>query len=182
MAGEKDEGGERIERKARGPSRSYRREMEELRKALEEERRLSAHYLERLKYLQADFENHLKRIENEARERIKRGNEHLILRLLPVIDDLEKALEHGRSSDSKDNLLEGVEMILRNMLTILRDEGLEEIKAMGDFFDPSRHEAISQVPNPGLRDGVIVREFRKGYMLNGHLLRPSLVEVVKNEG
>ncbi|MEM2122028.1 MAG: nucleotide exchange factor GrpE [Candidatus Bathyarchaeia archaeon] len=181
MAEKKDEEGKEIERKAKRPSRSYKREMEELKKALEEERRLSARYLERLRYLQADFENHLKRIENEARDRIRRSNEQLILRLLPVIDDLEKAVEHGMNSNSKDDLLEGVEMILRNMLAILRGEGLEEIKATGSVFDPSRHEAISQVSNPGLEDGVIVRELRKGYMLKGRLLRPSLVEVVKNE-
>ncbi|MGC8848963.1 MAG: nucleotide exchange factor GrpE [Candidatus Bathyarchaeia archaeon] len=173
---------EKEERRAKGSSRSYRKEIEELRKALEEERRLSARYLERLKYLQADFENHLKRIESEARDRIKRGNEHLIIRLLPVIDDLEKALEHGRSPSSRDDIVEGVNMILRNMLAILREEGLEEIKAVGDIFDPSKHEAVSQVSDPSLKDGLVVRELRKGYMLNGRLLRPSLVEVVRNEG
>lgn len=181
MAGGESEEKERAERGAKRSPRSYKREIEELRKALEEERRLSARYLERLKYLQADFENHLKRIENEARDRIKRGNEQLIIRLLPVIDDLEKALEHGRSPGSRDDLVEGVSMILRNMLAVLREEGLEEIKAVGGAFDPSKHEAVSQVSDPSLKDGIVVRELRKGYMLNGRLLRPSLVEVVRNE-
>lgn len=168
-------------RKHKGPSRSYKKEIEALKRALEEERRNSTLYLERLKYLQAEFENHLKRIERETEEKIKRSNERMIIRLLPIIDDLEKALEQGRSLNSSSPLLEGVEMVLKNMLTMLREEGLEEIKAVGDIFDPSRHEAVSQVSNPNLKDGVIVRELRKGYMLNGRLLRPSLVEVVKNE-
>ena len=154
-----------------------KQENERLKKCLDEERSRSTNYLERLKYLQADFENHIKRIQIETNEEIKRGNERLILSIIPIIDDLEKAIELGKE-DNDTPLQEGVRLVLQNLKQTLKGEGLLEIKTINEIFHPSWHEAVSRMIDMSKPEGLIVRELRKGYILNDRVIRPSLVEVV----
>lgn len=149
----------------------------ELEKALREEREKSNEYLNRLMYLQADFENYRKRIDKAIRESVQHGNEKLIIKLLGVIDELELAIQSGKESENKEAILKGVEMVLKKMYTTLGHEGLTRIEAVGKPFDPSKHEVILEVPTKDYDEGTVIEEVRKGFMLGDKVIRPSMVKI-----
>ena len=157
-------------------------QVKRLEEALKEEREKSNGYLNRLKYLQADFENYRKRMEKEICETAQMGNEKLITNLLNVIDELELALRSGRETENKQALLEGVEMTLKKMYATLRQEGLEKIEAVGNSFDPKLHDVVMKVPTKEHDENVVIGEIRKGYMLRGKVLRPSMVKIATRLG
>lgn len=150
---------------------------ETLKEQLRQEQEKSSDYLNRLKYLQADYENYRKRVEKELQERIQMSNEKLVESLLPVVDELELALLAGRSAKDKEALLEGVEMVLKKLYEVLGREGLARIETTGKQFDPAQHEAVIRVPSATLAEGVIIDEVRKGFSLRGKVLRPSMVKI-----
>jgi len=133
-------------------------------------------YLNQLRYLQADFENFRKMFEAEVNRRVMSAKESLLLALIPIKEDLERAIE-AASEDSP--LLRGVKIIAENFKTVLAKEGLEEIEALGSKFDPNLHEAFSYVSKEDSEDGIITAVIRKGYKLGGKVIRASLVEVNK---
>ncbi|NHV97631.1 MAG: nucleotide exchange factor GrpE [Thaumarchaeota archaeon] len=133
-------------------------------------------YLTQLKYLQADFENYRKMFEAEVSRRVMSAKEGLILALIPIKEDLERAIQ-AAGEDSP--LLKGVKMVAENFKAVLAKEGLEEIEALGAKFDPNLHEALSYVSKEDSEDGVITAVIRKGYKLGGKVIRASLVEVNK---
>ena len=133
--------------------------------------------MNRLKYLQADFENYQKRVKREQEELVKRGSEQLIVKLLGVVDDLERAIEASKSSSDKEVLVSGVEIVLKQLQATLAEEGLSQIEAVGKPLDPELHEAIATVETDQYPENIIVRVLRKGYSLNGKVIRPSMVEV-----
>jgi len=150
-----------------------------LKKELEKEREKAEDYLNRLRYLQADFENYRKRVEKQIYETTQYGNRRLILELLPILDELECAVEVGKKSSDKV-FLEGVEMTLKKLHSVLEKEGVSEIKAIGESFDPNKHEAVLWVQMEG-KDGIVLEEIRKGYVLKDMVIRPSLVKVAVNK-
>ena len=152
-------------------------EIENLKKALKEEHEKANDSINRLICLQADFENIQKRTQKEMDLLRKYGNQNLILELLIILDELEYAIEAGKCSNDKKALVEGVEMILRKMCGILEKEGVSRIDAVGKSFDPTRHEAVEKVPTKDYKEGIIIGEIRKGFILNGKVIRPSLVKV-----
>jgi len=135
--------------------------------------------LNRLKYLQADFENYQKRVKREQEELVKHGSEQLIVKLLGVVDDMERAIEASKSSSDKEVLVSGVQMVLKQLQATLAEEGLSQIEAVGKPLDPELHEAIATVETDQYPENIIVRVLRKGYSLNGKVIRPSMVEVAK---
>ncbi len=140
-------------------------------------------YLNRLTYLQADFENYRKRIEKELQEAIQRSNERLILCLIDVLDDLESATSAGKTTENKEALLEGVEMVHKKLGKLLEKEGLVRLETIGKPFDPTMHEILAEIPTEDHQHGIVVEEARKGYMFKGKLLRPSIVKITsKNLG
>lgn len=151
--------------------------VDELEKNLVEEREKSKDYLNRLMYLQADFENYRKRIEKETLEMVQRTNERLITNLLDIIDELEIAIQSGKKTENKEALIEGVEMVLKKLCATLGHEGLTQIEAKGKTFDPSRHEAIVKVPTTEYAEGTVIEEVRKGFMFKDKVIRPSLVKI-----
>ncbi len=153
-----------------------------LQKALKEEQEKSNEYLNRLKYLQADFENYRKRIEKEIRETTQYSNEKLIVNLLSVLDELELALSSGRETENKQALLEGVEMTLKKMFAALGQEGLKRIEAVGKSFDPKLHEVALKVPTNEDNEDIVVEEIRKGYTLRDRVIRPSIVKIAAQSG
>jgi molecular chaperone GrpE len=153
-----------------------------LKKALEEEREKSNDYLNRLKYLQADFENYRKRVEKEILETAQVSIERLVINLLNVIDELELAIHSGRETENKQALLEGVEMILKKMRTILGQEGLAKIEAVGKSYDPKLHEVLMKVPTKDHDENVVIEEVRTGYILNDKVIRPSIVKITTRLG
>lgn len=132
------------------------------------------------KYLRlyAEFENYKRKVQKDREELIKYSNESLIYELLPTLDSLEMALKHSDEKQS-ESLVKGVENTLREMLRILEKFGLAAIEALGKPFDPAYHHAMSQVERDDIESNMVVEEFRKGYLFNEKVLRPSLVAVSK---
>ncbi len=129
----------------------------------------------RLAYLTAEFDNFRKRSAREREALAAFGNERLLRAVLPFLDNLERAMsQEGASTEA---VLAGVRMTYDQFLAELRKFGLEQFASEGDAFDPSRHEAIGSVPWEGKAEGTVLSEMRKGYLLNGRLLRPAQVMV-----
>lgn len=123
----------------------------------------------------AEFDNYRKRVAREAGRLRQTAAESLMRDLLPVVDSLERALEHAE--DGSDGFAQGVEMVFAQMCEILRRNGLEPIAAVGEAFDPNVHEAVMKVESEECPEGRVVQEFQKGYRLGGYVLRPSKVVV-----
>jgi molecular chaperone GrpE len=148
-------------------------------KSLEAEKQRSEDYLTRLKYLQADFENLKKRFEREAEQIRCYCIERMVIQLLDVVDELELAVKNGEiSTPSTEGLLEGVEMTLKKLRKVLEQEGVSEIdNPEGKVFDPTLHNAITAVELDDVAESTVVEQIRKGYMLRGKVLRPTIVKV-----
>ncbi|UCE29413.1 MAG: nucleotide exchange factor GrpE [Candidatus Bathyarchaeota archaeon] len=155
---------------------------EKFQEALKNEREKSNEYLNRLKYLQADFENYRKRTEKRISETIQISNEELIFSLLNVMDELELALRSGRETENTQAILEGVGMTLKKLSTALEQKGLARIEAVGKVFNPTLHEILMKVPTEEHDENVIIEEVRTGYMLRDKVIRPSIVKVASRSG
>ena len=127
----------------------------------------------------AEMENIKKSGKKEREDLAKYANESLIKDILPVIDNLEKAISHAKEGSTSSGLLEGVELTLDLMKKTLKKTGIKEIVAEGKLFDPNFHEAILQQEDNETKPGHIIKEFQKGYLLNGRLIRPSMVIVAQ---
>ena len=139
-------------------------------------RERDAHY-ERLLRVTAEFDNYRKRTERERRELIEQAAGDLLGDLLPVVDDLERAL--AAETEDGDAYRRGVEIIHRQLLDVMARRGVAPIEAVGADFDPALHQAVVHEPSDGHRDGEVVEELRRGYTLRQRLLRPSMVKVAK---
>jgi molecular chaperone GrpE len=129
-----------------------------------------------LRRKQADFENARKRMDREKEELHRRIWMDLLQRLLPVMDNFDRAMG-GSPSQGQDPLRQGISLTLQQMMEILVREGLEEIPALGEHFDPHAHEAVETRAVEGLEEGIVIEVLRKGYRFRGQLLRPALVRV-----
>ena len=127
---------------------------------------------------QAEAENMKKRLEREKSDFIRFANENLIKELLPVLDNLERALAHGHVDNANgDSLAEGVKMIVDGFSTVLDKFGVKPVKTTGEPFDPNFHEAVMQQENPDVEPNTVLEEVQKGYVLNDRLIRPAMVVV-----
>jgi molecular chaperone GrpE len=156
-------------------TKAIRNDLAALEKTLEDERKRNEEYLTSLRYLQADFENYRKRVDREIRELEEFSTLGLVRKLIPVLDDLDLAVETAGRAEDK-GILEGVKMVQKSLNTALESEGLHKIKAVGEPFNPSTHEAVDKVQGKDASDKVI-EEMRKGYTFKGKVLRPSAVKV-----
>ncbi|KYH38329.1 MAG: co-chaperone GrpE [Candidatus Bathyarchaeota archaeon B23] len=156
-----------------------KRRIKELESALEKEREKAERYLSRLKYALADLDNLRKEVDRRMEEAAERGKRDLILELLPIVDELQMAIEAARRTGESE-VLKGVEMVMRKLERLLEREGVSPIEAVGRFFDPYLHEAIQRVETSEHPDGMILEELRRGYLYKGNLLRASLVKVAGN--
>ncbi|MGO0122669.1 nucleotide exchange factor GrpE [Desulfothermobacter acidiphilus] len=136
-------------------------------------------YRQQLLHLRADFDNWRKRLLQEQEENLRLAGAELVQRLLPVLDDLERAL--AAPGEQLEDFLRGVAMIYQRLLEILGQEGLEPIVAQGQPFDPTCHEAFAFAETGEGPDGIILEEYRRGYLFRGKLLRPSLVKVARQK-
>lgn len=130
---------------------------------------------------QAETENILKRNKKEKEGWVKYSNETLVKEILPVMDNLEKALSHSQDENSLQALREGVELTLKGLKDTLVKSGLEEVKAKGETFDPSYHHAVSEQHDENVEAGAVLDELQKGYTLNQRLIRPSMVILSKGK-
>ena len=129
-------------------------------------------YLEDLRRVQADFDNYRKRVLREQTQLASRASARLIERLLPVLDNFEAAISHGEGGN-------GVELVYKELRRVLEEEGLEEIPAEGEPFDPRLHEAFQAVEDDGVDEPVVRSVLRRGYVLKGQVLRASMVSVAR---
>jgi len=136
-------------------------------------------YLDCLKRLKAEFENYKKRSLKEKERIVKFANEDLIKQFFPLLDDLERALGSVKGPKNSASFLEGIKIILVQFKHLLKNQGVEEIKAQGEEFNPYFHEAIMQVESNEYPDNLVVEEIRKGYKLKDRILRPAMVKVNK---
>lgn len=127
----------------------------------------------------AELDNFKKRAAREREENARYANENLVKDLLPVIDNLERAIAHGSSGDSGKLLIDGVDMVLKGFLDTLSKHGVERVAAVGLAFDPAQHEALAQVESSEHPPNTVIEQHQKGYLIRDRLLRPALVTVSK---
>jgi molecular chaperone GrpE len=151
-------------------------EVASLREQLRQEQEKSKEHLNKLLYVQADFENYRKRLNQEVESRIDAGKARLIQNLLSVVDELELALKAARNTENAGAVAEGLEIVLKKFRDLLATEGLSKIEAIGKKFDPTLHEAVGRIPCEG-EEGTIVEEVREGFTMKGKLVRPSIVKI-----
>jgi molecular chaperone GrpE len=125
----------------------------------------------------AEFDNYRKRVERERRDLVEAASSDLVRDLLPVIDDFDRALA---AAPAGDPMRRGVELIHRRLLDTLKARGVDPFDSVGQIFDPSWHEGVATEPAAGRPDGLIVAELRRGYRMNGKLLRPAQVKVAQS--
>ncbi len=128
---------------------------------------------------QAEIDNLKKRYQKERQDLVKFANESLIKQLLPIVDNLEKAITHSQDKDSIEAIREGVDLTLKGLTDILQKAGVEMVEAIGEQFDPNFHEAVSEMADDGIKPGTVIKDLQKGYTLNQRLIRPSMVVVSK---
>ncbi len=128
----------------------------------------------------ADLENARKRHQRDKEEALRFANDRLLKEMIPVLDNLERAVDHAdQADDDNQGLLEGVNMTINQFRKALENFGVKPIKAIGENFDPNLHQAMGQVESADQAPNTVVTEFQKGYLLHDRLLRPSMVMVAK---
>jgi molecular chaperone GrpE len=136
-------------------------------------------YYDRLLRKTAEFDNYRKRTERERVQLSEAAAADLIEELLPLLDDMERALRTDAGPDGSEGIRKGVELIHKQLVETLRKRGVRPLEALGADFDPHFHMAVAYEPAEGRREGEVVEEFRRGYMLGDRLLRPAMVKVAK---
>lgn len=161
--------------------------MEEKAKASEEDLKVKLQEMEKKssenydKYVRAvaELDNYKKRAVREKADAIRYGNENLLRDILPLVDNMDRAMEHACNSEDFNAFREGLKMLQQQLLSCLQKHGVEQIEAVGKDFDPHVHEAMLQVESKEHDESKVVGEFERGYLLNGRLLRPSKVSVCR---
>lgn len=140
-------------------------------------------YKSKFFYIAAEMENMKKRFAREKESLIKFGNEKILSGLIEVVDNFDRTLEAiEKDEDEKvKNIYAGIEMVRKQFLTELKNNGLEVVESLGEIFDPNFHEALAQQPCEGKKDQEIIQVFQQGYKLNGRLLRAAKVVIAKND-
>jgi len=134
---------------------------------------------EKLQRVSADYANFQKRVPKQITDTIAYEKEKIIKTLLPALDNFEHTLQNAHSAESIDFLVKGIQIVYDQMLDILKSHGVEQIKALGEKFDPSLHQAMMQKAQSEHEENIVLEEFQKGYKLNGRVIRPTKVIVNK---
>jgi molecular chaperone GrpE len=153
---------------------------EELKNLLAQKTKEAQENYDRFVRLAAELENIKKRQEREVAELRQFANENLLKELVPVLDNLERALEHGRQSEAPEALMEGLDLVNQDFLKVLGRFGVTPINSVGERFDPAYHHAVMEEEAPEVEDQTVLKELQKGYMLANRLLRPAMVVVSRN--
>lgn len=144
---------------------------------LELAQRQATEHLELAQRVQAEFENYRKRMQREQADAIARAGQRLVEELLPVLDNLERAIDHTTAGGDIADLLKGVELVRSQFLDVFGKEGVEVDDPFGRPFDPSREQAVGQREDAEVPDGTVVDVYQKGYAMHGKVIRPAMVVV-----
>jgi molecular chaperone GrpE len=155
-------------------------ELETLRAELEQVQAQAAEYLDGWQRARAEFANYKKRVDAEREELRRTSTEALLLKMLPVIDDFERAFQTLPEEFGDELWVDGIKMILRKLQAILESENVTPLEAAGQPFDPLWHEAVMQEETNEHPDGYVIEEVQRGYRLGERVLRPSMVKVASN--
>ncbi|MFQ6137184.1 MAG: nucleotide exchange factor GrpE [Candidatus Hydrothermarchaeales archaeon] len=166
-------------RRKEGQLVSLEDEVSKLKESLEEKTKQADEFLSHMQRLQAEFENYKKRAEKEKEDFVKYASEGIILKLLDVYENLERAIENSREYKNDGGLIRGIEMTYKQLKGILENEGLVPIKAVGEKFDPFRHEAVLSEVRADVEENTILEELQRGYTLNNKVIRYSKVKISK---
>ena len=134
---------------------------------------------EKLQRVSADYANYQKRAPKQIADSITYEKEKIIKTLLPVLDNFEHTLQNAHSAENAETIVKGIRIIYDQMLDVLKSHEVEQIKALGEKFDPALHQAMMRKVEPTKEEDVVLEEFQKGYKLNGRVIRPSKVIVNK---
>ena len=136
------------------------------------------------KYLRtlADFDNARKRLRQQGEESVRLQRENLLRGILPIVDNLERAVAAAKGGGNGKSIVEGVELVLQSLHDWLKNEGVTPLNAVGQAFDPQRHEAMDQVESAAHPPNTVVSEFHRGYLIGERMLRPARVTVAKSAG
>ena len=154
-------------------------EIEQLQEELRKSKEAADNSVSKMKYLMADFDNYRKQMERQLASRAESIKAELLLKFLNIKDDYLRALAVATQGKSEAVVIQGLEGIMKNIDSLLSSEGVVEIETLGTPFDPNIHDAVAYSANDDLAENTVTSEIRKGYMLNGKVLRPSLVEISK---
>jgi molecular chaperone GrpE len=154
-------------------------DIQELQKQMEGLRREKDDIFAKLQRVAADYDNYQKRSAKQTTEAVAHETEKIIKALLPVIDDFERVLANAQCSENADAVMKGIGIVYEHLRGVLRLEGVEQIDAAGEKFDPVRHQALTQRAEQDKENGIVLEELQKGYKLNGRVIRASRVVVNK---
>jgi len=157
-------------------AQELQKQIEELRVQAEELQKGKDDIFAKLQRVAADYDNYQKRSARQITDSIAYERDKIIKALLPVLDDFERVLAHSENAES---VVEGVKLVYEHFKGVLRSQGVEQIEAAGERFDPTMHEAIVQQSDASKEDGVVLEELQKGYRMNGRMIRASRVVVNK---
>lgn len=135
--------------------------------------------LDQILRLRAEFENTKKRLERDKMEAIKYANEELLSEILPVVDNIDRALASISEGHDPEKVKKGLKIAQDELHKVLEEHGVEIVKSVGQDFDPNLHEAVAVLETNDTEDGKVVDEIQRGYLLNGRLIRPSRVRIAK---
>lgn len=151
----------------------------DFRALLAEKDKIIEEHVNQLKRLQAEFENYIKRTEKEREHFACLATEKVVVKLLRIVDDFERALEQMKKNNIDEEMAKGISMILGQMHKVLEEENVCPIKCVGEKFDPYKHEAITFVEHDGVPENTVVEELQKGYTMAGKVIRCSKVKITK---
>jgi molecular chaperone GrpE len=165
-----------------GPESEQGGEVEALRAQLAEKDKEIAELKDKYLRTLAESENVRKRVRQQSEESVRIQREAILRDLLPIIDNLERALAAARSGTDTKTIVDGVEMTVRALIDFLRAQGVTPLQSVGQAFDPNRHEAVDHVTSAAHPANTVVDEFHRGYLIGERVLRPARVSVAKGNG
>jgi len=154
-------------------SKPRKNELEELRDKIDVLQKEKDELFGKLQRISADYANFQKRVPKQITDTIVYEKERIIKTLLPALDNFERTLQNAHSAENVDVLVKGIQIIYDQMLDILKSHGAEQIKALGEKFDPALHDAMMKKADPEQEENIVLEEFQKGYKLNGRVIRPT---------
>jgi len=165
--------------KDRKEIKALEQELQELSEQAEKLGQENQDLLAKLQRVSADYANFQKRSAKQISEAISFERERIVKALLPVMDNFEHTMAHAESAEDVEAVVKGVKIIYDQMVDVLKSQGVEQICALGEQFDPALHQAMLQKEDEEKEDGVVLEEYQKGYRLNGRVIRPAKVVVNK---
>lgn len=175
-------GAEEQKRDAEGETEAFsveqwQKEVEQWQQKWEEAKQQAEEHYQKYLRAQADFENFRRRTRKEKEDQAQYAAQSLVEKMLPVLDNFERALAAGKEAQQSESLIQGIEMVFKQLQQALEAEGVEVIPAVGEPFDPHVHEAVGQVESEEYEPGIVVEQLQKGYKLKDRVMRPAMVKV-----